>query len=68
MANSMGGSANVKKSPNINKGVIKAIKNFSASAFKLSFDEKARFEQLHFFEQQAKKVDYKLGGPIDFFK
>lgn len=68
MANSMGGSVNIKKSPNINKGVVKAIKNFSASAFKLSSDEKAMFEQLHFSEEQAKKVNYKLGGTIDFFK
>jgi hypothetical protein len=64
----MGKGAKAKKSPTINKGLVKVIKNFSASTFKLSSDEKARFEQLHFSEEQAKKVDYKLGGPIDFFK
>lgn len=67
MAGSSKKGGNAKKSPIINKGFIKALQNFSVSKFRLSSDEKAKFEQLHFSEEQAKKVNYKLGGPIDLF-
>lgn len=56
-----------KGSPAGTKGLIKVLKKFSASKVQLTADEKARFERMRLAEEQAKKVEYELGGPISEF-
>ena len=59
-----------KKSPRnypISARNIKDLKKTPLSSFALTPNEKARAERIRVAEEQAKKVNYELGGPVTKF-
>jgi len=53
------------KALSVHDDITKAFSELSPSKFKLTDEERKRFERARLSEEQSKKVSYVLGGPVN---
>jgi len=55
------------KGLSVHDDITRAFSELSPSKFKLTDEERKKFERARLSEEQSKKVNYVLGGPVNQF-